>query len=730
MKPQAIAPLCLLVCAFCPGTGAQTASINRVAEGVDWVPLEHFRDIEPGSALDFSGMGLQDAPAGKYGWLVSRCGHAEFEGRPGVPARFCGVNLCQTANYLAPDEIERATDRLARLGYNAVRLHHHDEDWAENKDAIDRLIAACIRKGIYLTTDLYVSRRIPWRDFGIDRDGDADPTSAKLLMMFTEKGFANWARFAHGFLSHVNPYTGRSLVDEPAMPLLVLVNESSPHSFWSSAKAIPEFRVLWPQWLAEARAENPTAYPTASPEQFPETGGWWDPSPENSAKAAFWAWCCARHARRAKAFLREELGVRAMLTSENNGPLLPPILEKRSGACDYIDVHFYACDTVGASKAARDETGLPLVGTFDSFNPLSATAKGRYGNFAAARVWGLPYTASESAATGPNRFRALHGLAIGALAAVQDWTGLWTFAMAHTREKLLDGGDAAPGRYDLALDPLMQATDRLPQLLFLRGDQTTPTAAFANDFTAAAMRADAEGAALPARPAWAGGGLEWRARLGVSFDGVAVPDGVERISADESAERSRLGATLDTLERATPDIGVSVDEERGTITVSGPRTCGGFVHDGGSFDAGALSATVRGHDALVAASALDGATIGKSSRILAWHLTDLHGDGFEWGGDIVKSSYWPQTGILDWGAPQCMLHAGDADIELAAGEGSEAQSPSFAVYALDTAGRRRAEVPCVFDATSGRLRFTASARQRFGGCIYYEVTRTPGFRSH
>ena len=35
----------------------------------------------------------------------------------------------------------------------------------------DALVAACVRHGIYLTTDLYVSRRVPWRTIGVEEGG-------------------------------------------------------------------------------------------------------------------------------------------------------------------------------------------------------------------------------------------------------------------------------------------------------------------------------------------------------------------------------------------------------------------------------------------------------------------------------------------------------------------------------------------------------------------------------
>ena len=54
-----------------------------------YLPLTAFK-----GAADFSGWRLQDAPAGKYGWLKRAGGHFEFEGRSvGERVKFYGVNL-------------------------------------------------------------------------------------------------------------------------------------------------------------------------------------------------------------------------------------------------------------------------------------------------------------------------------------------------------------------------------------------------------------------------------------------------------------------------------------------------------------------------------------------------------------------------------------------------------------------------------------------------------------
>ena len=57
-----------------------------IVAGKDWKPFEYIRDIESGSAMDFSSR--LDAPAGKYGPVAIRNGHFEFRDRPGKPVAF------------------------------------------------------------------------------------------------------------------------------------------------------------------------------------------------------------------------------------------------------------------------------------------------------------------------------------------------------------------------------------------------------------------------------------------------------------------------------------------------------------------------------------------------------------------------------------------------------------------------------------------------------------------
>lgn len=92
----------------------------------EWIHTTPCTEMQPGSALDFSSFGYADGPCGKYGWLVAKEENFEFEKRPGVPVRFMGVNFCCEGNTLPKEDSKRLIRNLVRLGYNTVRVHHHD----------------------------------------------------------------------------------------------------------------------------------------------------------------------------------------------------------------------------------------------------------------------------------------------------------------------------------------------------------------------------------------------------------------------------------------------------------------------------------------------------------------------------------------------------------------------------------------------------------------------------
>ena len=664
-----------------------TASV-RIVAGPDWIPFANEPWIEPGSALDFSSVVPHHAPAGKFGRVLVRGGHFEFEGLPGVPQRFYGVNVCGTANLPdTADQAERFAANLARIGYNAIRFHHH-ERWMVSEDGraradgngtrtdpalqakFDLLVAACVKHGIYLTTDLYVSRAdaIPWRALGFDRDGTVPGSRYKILCAFHEPTFANLREWTRNFLSHVNPHTGRSLADEPALACLALVNEGSLGNWGAAALREHEcVREAWKAWLS-AKAGDPAfvGIPDTIPSSLYAKDGATPANRHATAFAIFLADAEARLFERLRGFVRGELVCKAPLSNLSDWYEPVQYALPRKGF-DYVDAHFYV------DLPQFLGTSWQLPSRCPNANPMLGENRGVPG-IVWRRQEGKPFCVTEFNYAGPGRFRGVGGIATGAIAALQDWGGLWRFAWSHSRTGVATPEKMAMNYFNLAGDPLSLAAERAALCLFLRGDAAPLKAAAPFVLDEAALRDPRNGAPRLAPPG--GNAGAWTRRVGT------------RVT---SAASRRSGAA--PLRGAEPPKNVSIDPETGTFLLDTPRTSGGFA-ESGEHAAGPLRFALRDAPATVWVSSLDGEPVAASSHLLLTHLTDVQNSGIEYADPAM-------TTLLKWGSLPHLMRRGAAEIGLRL----SASDGCWRVYRLSPSGRRMGEVPS--DFADGTLRFTA-----------------------
>ena len=207
------------------------------------------------SPVDLSFLNRNERPAGKHGFLKkTKNGRLIFE--DGSPARFWGTNL--TAYSLfdtdAANSCKQAR-RLSRLGFNLIRITHHDTGWVEPNvfgknsddtlklqpgplDRLDRWIKCLRDEGIYIWLDLLVERNFTNKD-GIT----AFTEIAKGQHASQAKGFTyinkslqkRMKQFNKAYLSHVNPYTSLAYKNDPAIVSLLLTNENDlTHHFGNS----------------------------------------------------------------------------------------------------------------------------------------------------------------------------------------------------------------------------------------------------------------------------------------------------------------------------------------------------------------------------------------------------------------------------------------------------------------------------------------------------------------
>ncbi|MGA2867198.1 MAG: hypothetical protein ABSF95_22195 [Verrucomicrobiota bacterium] len=735
-------------------TAAPSTPPTVISAGADWVPLRPELEIEPGSALDFSSLGLTEAPAGKHGRVLARAdGEFAFADSPDQPRRFYGVNLCFSAQYLAKDQADRLAERLARLGYNAVRLHHYEGELTQGQaptttlnpeklDQFDYLLAALIRRGLYLTTDLYVSRSVPYREVGLEGDGAIPMDTFKMLVPVHAGAYENWQKFTRALLGHVNPYTQRRYADEPALAWLAMINEGNFGNFYKDIQRIAEWKAAWNEWLAkrypgrpglaaawgqELKAdEDPAGQSVALPERLQSEGL------RARDCIAFLADTEREMVLRMKVFLRNELGCRALVSNSSSWTRFTTDQSARA-VYDYVDDHFYVDHPRFLEGAWRLPSRCPNT------SPLAeGAAGGRAITF--TRLFDKPFTVTEYNYSGPGRFRGVGGILTGAMGALQGWGGIWRFAYCHSRQALFS--PSPMGYFDVASDPLSQAAERACLCLFLRGDLRTAPHSVALVMTEADLGQPA--ARIPTlAPNWHW--LAWVSRVGtqvvpspetllpetalvplawqtpasayrpsqvLALEPYAVPD--ERLIA--ALQERKLFSAAD---RPRPD-GRFFRSETGEITIDGPqgrlvldtpRTAGGYASAGQTVETarGGVRIAFEGSDATVWVSALDRNPIRQSRRLLVTHLTDLQNTGIQYAEPARQT-------LLAWGGLPHLVRAGKAELSI------RLEHPGqYQVWALAPSGKRLAEVPAKVQGDS--LRFTAdvAADPAAGARMSYEV---------
>ena len=183
------------------------------------------------------------SPAGIYGGL--RVNGEEFEFEDGTPFRLWGINVTKNACAPPKSEADKISQRIAKLGFNCVRFHlfdtfqalygssvnttQVDRDW---RDRWDYFMFKLKENGVYWNINLRT-----WRGYKED-----DPVPCNGLR--PPKG--SWINFIHPdviafdkalakeMLEHINPYTGKKILNDPALAAIEITNENSIYGSWTS----------------------------------------------------------------------------------------------------------------------------------------------------------------------------------------------------------------------------------------------------------------------------------------------------------------------------------------------------------------------------------------------------------------------------------------------------------------------------------------------------------------
>ena len=242
-----------------------TVTVDDAAVNLSGPASQEYDDIDLGawhcdvlpsetSPMDMSFLNKQDRPAGSHGFVKAR--NAELIFADGAPTRFWGVNLQAYALFDTRDEnIIKHSQRIAQLGFNLVRIHHHDSQWVKpnifkkpedntqtlSTDALRKLDLwiKCLKdQGVYVWLDLHVGRTFTKND-GIDNFADLakgkETSEIKGFNYYNASIQSQMQAFNAAYLSHVNEFTNIAYKDDPAVIALQLTNENDLSQHFGNA---------------------------------------------------------------------------------------------------------------------------------------------------------------------------------------------------------------------------------------------------------------------------------------------------------------------------------------------------------------------------------------------------------------------------------------------------------------------------------------------------------------
>ena len=596
---------------------------------IKWQPAYVVKD----SALDFSSR--LEAPAGKYGEAICRDGRFVFKNAPDKPLKIYGTVISHSLPYQDREHCDKMAEYLAASGYSGVRMHCYNfakdvmkevgsaEFTPEARDKLDYFFYALKKRGIY-----YILQINTWAFFKAGDAGDVPEfrdspfrfESGGLLPI--SKDLQKWFKaYAVNLFTHVNPYTGMALKDDPAMICVELENESSILAGLGQHPALLKpYERLCREALAKSlghepsRAEVDRALPMFAVEK----------------QEAF--------NEIAKAFLRE-IGVRQPLTNlnfrDNQIYALP------RSAFDYVDVHAYWALYRSLPLPAGTKPGTEAAYTQTWQNPVKAEWASFLGPVT-NRLWGKPYLCTEYNGCYPTPYWSFVGPVEAVLAATQEWSGVFRCGPAADGARLFS--ERPVRQIGFSHNPQIVFSERIGALLYT-GNEVKPLPdklPFA--VTPEYLRAHVDIKGGPRYP-------EIYSKLAFDYQlGTVLLDGRERLDdfsclvvppdmklpASLADKKVVLADTLlaEHLKEVYPshagEGGLQRNVEAGSSQMITPRT-ETFLLSAATADAKGSIVSLSGNHSVSTcfAGSLDGRPLAESKRVLAFYLTDLKNTGTE-----------------------------------------------------------------------------------------------------
>lgn len=445
-----------------------------INESEDWIRLDWSKDVKPNSALDFSRGPTRHTPAGSAGRLCVTNGQFVFQRRRAATQRFFGAAIGHDAAFAEKLQSNNAVKRLAKCGYNAIRLMYTDtrlvrngkkgvEINPERSVKMDQLVTSAAKEGLYSFIDvLSTSRSWEWKDMGLTPPDNGHPqwNLCHALALFNDGAFEVWKKWAELVYLRKNKSANKLYPENLAVPLVQFISEGGAFQAWDHLKKLPLFREGYTAWL-EAKRKKDSAFMEGKVCEPIDVSVVALHEARAGSTRRYLAEMEITGLRRCAEALRTPKSV--ALFGQNLGwKHFPDVAEARAASGDF-SVGTFSFDV---PRHLGERGGFPY--RIDNANPLDRAAP-----IPDSMMWfnreDRPFVVSSWQAPAPSPWRASAGLLVGAWAAKHRWSGVWYEPYAMTAEGL-DPFKGTPLDGQSSNDPMAVANERAVWALFARGD--------------------------------------------------------------------------------------------------------------------------------------------------------------------------------------------------------------------------------------------------------------------
>lgn len=704
--------------------------------------------VKPGTALDLSR--FNDAPAGKYGAvMINKDGKLAFEKNPDKPVKFRSFNLVffwRTYFYnMSKPEIDELARAIALRGYNMVRLHfleaglmghgglpksvkvhfldakipQSEEELPLDKgflDRVDYFIAKLKENGIYL--DVAITHSCGWTEAtAMAPKKTKNPGEGyRSVIYFRDDVKRNWTVGAKFLLTHINPYTKSSILDDNLIVNVTFQNEQDIRDTF-----YPAFTPHWRQFVKDKyqTAEKLAAAWGDEYKSFSDVPPITNPLLQTGSPAGIDA---TRFLEKIMCditgFYYHELRKIGYKGPFSNWDMYMRLIEvPPRSMVSLVSMHSYH-DHVSKKKLSAKYKQKNLAfpwwknteKRFSQESSIKRKAVSYFRRVAATRFLDRPFMINEYAHGSYNQYHHEQGLVFGAYAALQDWDSLGTHAnvvmVYHCPSNL----------FSSATDPVSRASELIAAFAWERGDvksakgsvdyAITPEmvysknaiSAIGGEYNKIALLTKI-GNSYPQKPlepvanvkpdlsiqpkefAWTAGSEYFAITKDILDDG-SITRGIVKTLRDKNILPSGNRTDIEKGIYQSETGEITTDVKDGTMSVITPRLEGAIVKEDQRVKLDKLTIEKCSTPACVTAIALDeNQTLSNASRALLVFSTHAVG------ANTVFATR-KMNRVIEAGTFPMLMKTGELAVTI---KTSQTQTPK--VYALDMDGTRQEEIP-------------------------------------